>query len=74
MLPSDAAMHYFGNKRRKVFLSLNRNDMKATIFPFLVGFCLKKTSVNTANIYGVNHRSLCTYVLQDYVHCTASQH
>ena len=50
MLPSDAAMHYFGKKWRPV--CLHRNDMKAKIFLFLVGFCLK-TSVNTANIYGI---------------------
>jgi hypothetical protein len=72
MLPSKAAMHYFGKKRRPV--CLYRNDMKAKIFPFLVSFCLKKNSVNTANIYGVNHRGLCTYVMQDYVHSTATEH
>jgi hypothetical protein len=72
MLPSDEAMSYFGKKRRPV--CLYQNDMQAKIFPFLVGFCLKKTSANSENIYGVNHRSLCTYVVQDYVHCTVTQH
>jgi len=71
MLPSDAAMHYFGKKRTPI--CLQRNDTKAKIFLFLVGFCLK-TSVDTANIYGINHRSLCTYVMQDYVHCTVTRH